>query len=301
MNIIQLLTDYNISYWTEGNNCSPGWVSMQCPFCDDQSNHLGYSLRGKNFNCWKCGSHPAAETISKLTGLSIAASIDLIKSSGGLSRIEADKETQPKPETLKFPIGTKPLDTTHGPHGAYLIKRGFDPEKIAQDWNLYSTGPVGNLDGRDYKHRIIAPIYWDGQLVSFQARDITGKSDLRYKACPKDIEIIHHKHILYGKQKMWGDTGLCVEGIFDVWRLGPKAFCTFGTKVTTQQIQAMAKQFKRIEIIFDNELPARRQANNLQSELSLVGIESFVHIDTIKSDPASLTQDEADYLIKELT
>lgn len=298
MNITQLLTDFNITYWTEGKNCSPGWVSMQCPFCDDQSNHLGYSLKGKNFNCWKCGSHPVTETISKLTGLRQIDSRELIKNYGGSSQVvEAPEEAPPTPQTLDLPTGAKPLDATHGAHGAYLIKRGFDPEKITQDWNLYSTGPVGMLNSRDYKHRIIAPIYWGGRLVSFQARDITGKSDLRYKACPKDMEIIHHKHIIYGKQKMWGNIGICVEGIFDVWRLGTNAFCTFGTKVTTQQIRVIAKQFKQVSIVFDNEPKAFEQACQLRDELALAGIIATIPV-TLDTDPASLTQDEADYLIK---
>jgi len=249
MNITQLYEDHNIPYSTEGEkNCHPGWVNVTCPFCDDQSNHLGYSLEGNHFNCWRCGAHPVKQTLAKLLNINQKEVPAIIKRYGGKT-YRKEPVVKIRSKSHKFPSGVGMMKPNHR---QYLRKRGFDPDKLERDWTLFGTGPVSLLDGIDYKHRIMAPIYWDGRQVTFQARDITDRHTLKYMACPADRELIHHKDILYGKQEAWGDTGICVEGVTDVWRLGPQAFCTFGIKYTNTQLRLIAKTFRRVFVVFDN-------------------------------------------------
>jgi DNA primase len=179
-----------------------------------------------------------------------------------------------------------------------LESRGFDPILLEREWNLLGTGPYSKLDHIDYKHRIIIPFFWDTQQVSFDSRDITGKDAGRYKACPKDRELIPHKEILYGKQSEWKETGICVEGPTDVWRFGTCSFATSGIKYTPKQIRQMAKAFKRIAVVFDDDSQATVQAGKLVAELKFRGVDSFKI--AIKGDPGSMSQEEANYLVKQL-
>jgi hypothetical protein len=205
--------------------------------------------------------------------------------------------TEPKPRLkgLKMPSNTMPLQSRHK---NYLIKRGFDPEKIEREWNICGTGITSRLDHIDYRNRILAPIYWNNRTVSFQTRDITGKTSLRYITCPRNRELLHHKHILYGNFSKQENIGICVEGITDVWRLGTNSFSTFGIKYTMQQVKQMCSLYNQIVILFDSEPQAQEQARILMMELRFRGKESW--IERIEDDPASLPQKEADYIVKQI-
>jgi hypothetical protein len=164
---------------------------------------------------------------------------------------------------------------------------------------LVGTGPVGQLDGLDFKLRVIAPIVWDDVQVSFTARDITDKQPLRYITCPKNRELTFHKHIVYGKQEHWGTgKGICVEGPTDAWRMGVHSFATFGIKYTATQVRVMAKYFRRVAVCYDDDPQARVQAQKLVAELRFRGVDAF-RVD-ITGDPGAMTQKDADYLVKQL-
>jgi DNA primase len=135
-------------------------------------------------------------------------------------------------------------------------------------------------------------------MISFDSRDITNKTKTKYIACPEEREIINHKHILFGKQEKWGSTGICVEGTFDVFRLGFDAFATSGIKYTSKQLRLIAKTFKRVPIIFDDDPQAIEQADKLAADLRFRGVDSF-RVD-IPGDPGGMSEQEAKYLVKSL-
>jgi hypothetical protein len=304
MDIIRLYNDYSVPHAEEGasKNAAAGWVQVQCPWCDDPSDHLGYNIKKNYYHCWRCGFHHTIETIAKLLSISKDGAALLYHQYGGKSIVGVKDITAPKMEKLKFmlPVGAMTMSTRHR---EYLLKRNFDPEKLEREWGLLGTGPIGYMpvgpnEEINYKFRIIAPIYWHRQIVSFQGRSIKRFPKERYMACPTSREHIFHKHILYGLQQHWRSTGICVEGITDVWRLGPSAFATFGIEYTREQVREIEKNFKRVAIIFDSEHQAQHQATKLIQELRFRG----VHAMRIKiaDDPASLSQDEANALVKEI-
>jgi len=299
MDIIRLYQDYNIPFQTEGHkHCRPGWVNTPCPFCTGNPGlHLGYSLAGNYFRCWRCGFQKTLPTLSKLTLLPLNQLPSIIKQYEGHRRFIQQREPAIKLFPFKFPSNANPLTDNHK---QYLTNRGFDPDKLVVDWGILGTGPISILGTgsniQDYKHRVIIPIYWEGKPVSFQARAIAKNAQLKYKACPKIRESIHHKHILYGKQEKWGNTGICVEGIFDVWRFGFNAFATFGIDYTRIQRNVIMKTFKRVAVVFDDEPQAQLKAKKLVTDLKFYGVESFQIL--ISGDPGAMKQKEADYLVK---
>jgi len=295
MNIIQFYEDFNILYAPEGHrHYRYGWINTECPFCSGNPGmHLGWNLDNDYFFCWRCESHSIEATIARLLKVNIKEAKRIQKQYAGKTKPVKEIKRKIRLKAHKLPSGATFLTNRHK---QYLEQRGFDPAYLIQEWNLLGTGPVSFLDNISYKHRIIAPIFWGGDQVSFQGRDITNKHKLKYLTCPADRELIHHKHILYGKQNAWGNTGICVEGIVDVWRFGVNAFATLGIQYTNFQIRIMANTFKRIAVVFDSDPQAKRQANKLVAELLFRGVGAW-RVD-IEGDPGGMKQEDADYLIK---
>jgi hypothetical protein len=223
----------------------------------------------------------------------------LIKDYHGTSHIK-HVEVNLKKKRFTFPTHTTDVEKRHL---RYLEERGFDPEYIVKHWNLQGTGPVATVDNISYKHRIIIPIYWNNEIVTYQGRDITNKQPQKYLACPKIREKIHHKHIVYAHPENWEKmkwgTGICTEGVTDVWRLGDSAFCTFGIKYKVEQVRVIAKHFKRVAVFFDDESQASEQAEKMIGELQFRGVDAFRVM--CKGDPGGLPQEEADYMVKQIT
>lgn len=288
----QFLDNYSISYSTEGKNIGKGWIGIKCPFCDDPSQHGGFNIIKEYYNCWTCGYHRLIDVVLSLTGEDFKTAQNIIRKYSNTIPVPITTQQENRKKELMLPVGSGTLFYTHK---TYLEKRGFDPDYLEKEWDLKGTGFIG-----EYKFRIIAPIYVNHKLVSYQGRDITERSPLRYKACKKENEIIHHKHILYGIDKVPGDKVVIVEGITDVWRLGPGAVATFGIKYTTEQLLLIAKRFTTILILFDNDPNAKKQALNMSIYLSGFNLNiEILEID--KEDPASLTEQESKEIMKLLT
>lgn len=300
MDIVRLYNDYNIDYRTEGHkHCREGWVNVECPFCSGNPGyHLGFPIGGTHFVCWRCGPHKLNETISRLLSIDYKATAKVITEYDGQSYIRPAIVNLIK-KKFKFPTGTTELQSNHI---KYLQKRNFDPQYIAKHWELQGTGPVSFLDETDYSHRILIPIYWNGTIVSFQCRDITGKQEQRYLACPKNREQIEHKHIVYvhpeNWEKMKNGTGICVEGVTDVWKLGDNALATFGIKYKKEQVRVISQHLKRVAVMFDDDPQAIIQAEKLVAELKFRGLDAFRV--PIIGDPGSMTDKEAAYLVKQI-
>lgn len=260
-----LFDDLGVQHWTAGKNVAKDHVNTQCPFCTDTSNHLSFSIIYGNCRCWKCGAHPAAQAISIVAGVPIETARRAIKKySNGVAAAA--------PEIKYASTLTVPGSDLLPMHRNYLIKRRFDPDRLVKLYGIKGTGLNVKWEGSDFSLRIIIPVRdIDGNVVSFQGRDITNVSDTRYKACPKEKALLNYKDILYGADLAANrDDVVVVEGVFDAWRLGPGAVATFGTGCTTQQILALAR-WKRVTFFFDPESDAQRHAVEYARTLSMYG------------------------------
>jgi len=296
MNIIQLLKDYNIPYHEEGKNISAGWIGLSCPHCNDTSTHMGYNLDGNYFTCWRCGGHSIPSTLSALLGITNYKKVkEIIKQYSSTIALVEELKTPIQKHPFKLPSNSEPLQKQHK---AYLEGRGFDPDYLEKLWGLKGTGVYSKLDNIDYRFRIVIPFVWGGRVVSFDTRDITGKDQGRYKACPKERELISHKEIIYGKQELFKRSAICVEGPTDCWRFGSDSFAVSGIKYTNTQLRVIAQTFKRVAVCFDGEEQAQTQAAKMVAELRFRKVDAFT-VD-IEGDPGAMNQSEADYLVKQL-
>lgn len=296
MDIIRLYRDFGVIHTTEGHKHSrPGWVNTECPFCTGHKGfHLGWNLQDEYYFCWRCGWHPPVKTLSEILKIDYLSVAKLFEQYG-INRTAVQQKIVEK-KNFKLPSGVSHLKTSHK---NYLLERGFDPDKIISDWGVLGTGPVSRLDNLSYRFRILIPFYWNNEMVTFDSRDITGKQQNKYQACPVYYETIGHKKILYGDQENWNpNLGICVEGPTDVWRIGKLAFATSGIQYTREQVRVISSIFKRVAVIFDNEIQAQAQARKLVSELKFRGVDAW--IETVRDDPGNMTGREVYELIKKI-
>ncbi len=301
--IENLFQDYGITIADDSDrHYREGWVNVPCPYCTGNSgNHLGFNLLGGYFFCWRCEGKPLEATIRDLLSIPYSSAENLVnqyKLKDVSEIVERIRKTNTKP--FKLPTGVTDMKSNHK---NYLFRRDFNPRRLAKKYGVQGTGPVSSFAGLNLCHRLLIPIYWKRQLVSWQTRLLHNKNpntDIKYLTCPEEYEILHHKHIVYCKDGILPKgIGICVEGVFDVQRIGNWGFGTFGISYTPIQMQLIAHNFKRVFIWFDPEPQAQVQAEKLSDELRFRRVETVIVRTTI--DPAACTQQECNYLVKQLT
>ena len=248
MELIEFLESNNIEYWQGGKNVSSGYINIQCVFCDDTSNHLGINKKSLKCNCWKCGSHTFVDLVMEIKSCSLKDAKEIFKS---ISKGDFYEENivEKTDLTLKFPKNATKIFPKQ--HLKYLKKRGFNPNRIIRDFDLYACG----FDNQDYKFRIIIPIYQMGKMVSFTTRDITGRADIPYKTAKPSESLIRPKECIFNIDTIRpGKDLILTEGPFDVMKFGQGAICFLGVKLTDERIlQLSNKMIDRLFIIYDND------------------------------------------------
>lgn len=263
-NAKQFLSDFFIPYTEDGANTSEDFININCPFCSDHSFHLGVNRSKGYANCWKCGYHSIYDLIKRLLPKENPKAI-MIQYDSNISLKKHLNKEKNKPVSSIIVPGDRLLKI----HKDYLMKRDFDPDYLENKYDIKGTTHTGS-----YKFRIMAPVYFQNKIVTFQGRDITNKQKARYKACPKELEIKHHKYILYNLDNCKKDFVVVTEGFMKVFRLGENSVATFGKNFTIPQLYLLS-QFKRVFIFFDPDEAGQSASDLLSSQLDLLGVEVY--------------------------
>jgi len=282
----EFFRDYGVRNISEGHkHTRPGWINSPCPFCTgNQGYHLGFNLSADFFRCWRCGFHSNVEVIREIAGVPWGKAKDLLREYyTGQRSVRDYVRREAGADRLRFPPGTGEIGP---PAIQYLTRRGFAWEEIRDTWGVKATGPIG-----PYRFRIIAPIRYHGRLVSYQGRDWTEKQTEKYKACAIEDEVIHHKEILYGIDEAEGRKVILVEGITDVWRLGPGTVAGFGIEMKQSQVLLLAEKFSEVYVMFDDDPQAIKKAEEIAYNLAMVGVETEICV--IDGDPGALPEEKA--------
>jgi len=291
--IIDYLEDRGVDYNTAGSrNVSVGWIGLSCPFCGDRSTHLGVNLESKMFSCFRCGK--------KGSSISLVQALDncsFHKAKAVVDQfITRDFSSYKRKERIHASATKLPSNTSENflpVHDKFISSRRYDREFLQRKYDILAVGPTCD----DWKFRIIIPVYYNHELVTYVGRDCTGKLEVPYKNCPQEQCILQAKHTLYNLDSIQ-DEVILVEGILDAWRIGTKAVATFGTQVTDEQIALLArKQIKKAFVLFDSD--ASDKADKLAHSISSV-VPSVDVITLSDGDPDSLTEDEVWELKREL-
>ena len=298
IDFIRLLKDSNIPYIQEVD----GWTNFPCPYHSNGKRGFkaGFNNSGGYIYCWTCGSHKLETMIQDLLSISYYETRKILEeySIEGSIRQKINKKEYKAKKIILPGIGIGNDEIGY----KYLVNRRFDPIDLIHNYAIKSGGIIGN-----YSFRIIIPIYYKKQLVSFQARSIYSKKKcdelgiLRYKNYPIELSIVNPKHILYNLDNCLENWVVVVEGVFDCWRLGPKnVSATMGTSMSSEQITLLASRFKKVIFLFDNEKPAQDRARKYAEQLSALGIETEIFNPEFEHDPGDYDNEEELTVRKEL-
>ena len=247
---------------------------------------MGYSIEDKYTNCWRCGSHSLINTLIEITGEPYHKIKKLL---GDLETNYFEKKEKIK-GTLVLPSKIKPL---HSAHKKYLHNRKFKWREIERVWKIRGIGIAPRL-----QWRIWIPIYYHGEIVSWTTRSISHNPNItRYINAGENEELLPHKELLYGED-FARHAIIVVEGIFDVWKIGQGAVCTFSTGYSQEQVERIVKYPIRA-ICFDREPEAQRRARKLVDDLSVFPGETY-NIILDSADPGEATNKEIKRIRKEI-
>lgn len=293
IDIITLLEDNDIEFYSSGKNTSRGWVELNCPFCgNDPSFHLGINLSSGIYHCWICGAKgPLKKYLQHQLGLS-REKVKKLTSEYGINFHE-EEEPKRNAAQIVFPKGLE--DSIPQPHKNYLRRRGFDADYVIKKYQLKAYYHVGGK----WSYRLVIPIFIDGEIVSFIARDVTDKQTPKYKNLSNEQSIINVKNCLYGIDSIKkGGKAILVEGIFDQWRVGDGSCAFLGVEYTNQQLFLLyEKELKEVYVMFDSD--AIKKANKLGHILSTF-VPKVEIIELDKGDPSDMGEEEINKLRKEI-
>src|ERR1044071_2686938 len=106
----QFLRQNNIPYTTTGPNASRGRVNIKCPFCGsaDPSEHMGISIRGSGWSCWRNDSHRGVDNARLVAQLLRCSQAEAKRIVGGSAALPTDRELK---DTLRERLGVGMDDT----------------------------------------------------------------------------------------------------------------------------------------------------------------------------------------------
>lgn len=286
------LDSLGVDYWEEGPNVSAGWIGLQCPWCDDDHNHLGVSLHGKNYSCWRCEAKGSLiALIRELAGLSYGKALDTITDWQGAEYLPPERERLQDDGQDVLPVGCRDLTPAQR---QYLERRRYNPDALVQEW-----GVVGGPLSGPFNHRIIIPLHLRGRTVSYIGADITGTKDDKYKAARVEDSIVPASELVYGYDKVTRGC-VVVEGPLDVWRMGPGAVALLGLHADApHKVQLLADLPGPFTVMLDGETLAIKRAHMLASILRKMGKDVHVY-ELDEGDPDDLTDEQARELRLEL-
>lgn len=317
----RFLDQHNIEYLTSGPSVSKGNVAIHCPFCGDEdpSHHMGISLNGRGWGCWRKPDHrgrSAARLVQALLHCSMEQALRIVGDTtfipeDFLGRVQQAVspliEAQDTSRVLELPEEFKPFKDLPSarPFVNYLKRRDFADDDI---WSLTDRFDIRYCTRGPYRGRIIFPVHdSQGALVSWTGRAIDQRVELRYKTLSNDREkaeaegsepalapINHYvlwQDLLFKSDKI--DDLFVHEGPFDALKtavLGRRHFigatALFRSHATAEQLDVLHEllpRFRGRHILLDRGMFA--SALKLAADLVAVGNVDALSLPDYRKDP----------------
>ena len=232
--IKEIIEELDLEYWAEreGISCKRvhGHSGEQlnfktCPACGNSNKKVYLNAETGLGNCFVCG-----ETFNKATFINKTLGLNWRETFSNMTDTLKEQGWRPKRETavaventdqIKLPLSFA-LPTDDGQNLVYLEKRGVTGEvakyfhlRYCSDgwWNF--TKADGSKSGQKFDERVIIPVYdLDGELKTFQGRDVTGTAEKRYLF---PMGLPGTGAFLYNGQNALATKRIVMcEGVFDV-------------------------------------------------------------------------------------
>lgn len=260
----------NIFYRERGPGVKKGNIIIHCPYCgsEDVGEHLGISLSNGVWGCWRNDSHrnrDLAILLTKLIGISYNQARELIGKKykevnldlfDELSSDNYFKKKERKNSLIKTLLLLKDFREFKGsfsiPYRNYLHNRNFD-----RIWKLVDIYQLRYAITGDYKCRLIFPVYFNNQLVTWTSRAIYN-SKLRYKTLSDEKSSINIKNTIYNydRANKGGKVLFIVEGPIDTIKMdfyldGLDGFAVglFNMSISDNQLYYLINLFDKFETV----------------------------------------------------
>lgn len=267
LDIETLFDDYVIEWKESGKNIGRSFIGVEsCPFCGRGNFHFGIHKYSKVGSCWSCGeTGNPVKYLSEMLGMKWKEVYSVIEkySDGDIpefkERMNAQETIVPSMLEEVDKVGLK-----------YLKDRGFD-EYDVEEFQLGQLNYMSFLrhsgHEQDFRWRIFIPIYMNRRLVSYTARDYTGKGSPKYQHPLVEATVIPAAGSIfnYDKIKKFG-RAVILEGPMDSMKMGDNSCSMQGVTFTTEQLMFLEeKQLKEAYVCFDDKAKdkAERLANAL--------------------------------------
>jgi hypothetical protein len=303
-NWITFLTTHGVEYVERGPNVARGNVNIHCPYCgeSDPSHHLGISLDGKGWGCWRNTAHRGrqpqrliqallscsyeeAESLVESEGRSLAADDEL---SGQVASMLSEINTDVTQPTLFWPREIKPL-VRGGEYAhlffAYLRERGYDKYEVEKLVQLYGLRYAYR---GAFSNRIVLPVITQDGLVNWTGRSIEKRAVVRYKSLSTDKNKAEDEGLPPARRSikatLWNQGELAdtrakvlvvCEGPLDALRVDfygrsvlARATCLFSKGLTDEQLLALSEireNFNHAVLLLDDD-PWGLKLSNCQKE-----------------------------------
>ena len=288
-----------------------------CPVCGSSKWKVYLNADTGLGNCF-AGDHPPGENFSKWNFIaahigseSARQTVEHLKTAAremgwrARRKVSVDVNLNTDlvlPESFEIPI--------NGKNVRYLSERNIDVDtakyfhlRYSQNgrfWYRYN----GEVKCQNYAKRIIIPIFnIDGELVSFQGRDITGKAEKKYLFPPGFSST--GKYLYNAQNVISSKTVIVGEGVFDVMAIkcaiDPVVDLRFATPIGTfgkhlshfndgsdqlgEFLKLKARGVEEVVFMWDSEPPAINAAIEAALIVKRIGLKTRVAILPDGKDP----------------
>jgi DNA primase len=252
---------------------SGGEIKINSVFSDDTKQHLWCNPAKNAYHCWKSDeSGNLFELVAKVSKCNIQEAKTVLNNDNELRKLEerlerffSEKEKVETKSNIVFPKNTFLISKMVG----YLRKK-------TEEYVKSRCLDLGNLHfcvyGK-YANRIIIPYYDSkGSLVYWNARDVTGRSKVKYLGPDKEIGVGKGDVIF---TENWDvDKIYLAEGEFDAMSLTKCGFngaACGGKNLTDKQVE-IARPYK-VCLCFDADKSGASALNKVGDKLINNGIE----------------------------
>jgi len=352
LDVEKILNSYNIRYSSYFGNKGREYM-FRCPFPDHDDMSPSFSLNRSTgvWNCFVCGGGDFFKFIKIVEGFkTLKESIEFLKKKVGFvdnfqvsfetldksfeefkNKCDCSEEENVIPELKDVSLP----NCVSAEEFFDIVKKRVSIENIRK-WDMkYCIEPASKYEEK-YRNRLIIPVYFEGKLVTFAARDMSGRAE-KWNEMKKELKkgnyskdeiddlIKEHecKKFLYPfgaplsyvffnwddaiKKK---DYVILVEGIFDAVRLieyGFNAISILSCHLNSYRINLLIKNFNKIYVSLDNddrinskgirENPGQEAALGLVKSLSDTNVYNVVL--PAGKDPDECSRDEYEQYLQE--
>lgn len=234
-----------------------GWYILKCKVCADHKKRGGFRFENGTigYNCFNCKSNAFYdENTHALTDKMVTVLkafnipdveikrlfLESVKArkerDAGATTTIAKKHQIAYPERIVLPDHFYKLDKQSTETWQlialdHLESRGIDPDS----YPFYLSTGGSKPETKDWKGRLIIPLYRNGQLIFYQGRDLTGKKTNKYKSSSVTSDAVMYGYDQIAKRN--DEPLFVVEGFFDAFSLNGVAI--LGNKFTQTQMDIL--------------------------------------------------------------